>query len=251
MKGHTHAVTGLAAGAATLPYVNDFDRLPWVGQFLHGTSVTTLREQLAWVAACGGLALLADWCTRKATISQMWGPLTAIPGGAIGVAAGGHRKGTHDAVLAPLAFGAVAVWAAGHRLAAAVVLALAIGMALRACHFVIPGRVENTVIGNLVLSATGAAWCTWAGADTTWLPAAVVIGLLAHIAGDFFTTQGVPVPVVWVFTKARMGIPLASNNTWLDPAVAIACGAVLLPWQLLANTGYLTPILQAVHAATA
>ena len=36
-------------------------------------------------------------------------------------------------------------------------MALAIGLALRALNFVIPGRVENTVVGNLVLS-WGGAW---------------------------------------------------------------------------------------------
>ena len=47
--------------------------------------------------------------------------------------------------------------AAGAFWSSLLLLALAIGLALRALNFAIPGRVENTVVGNLVLS-WGGAW---------------------------------------------------------------------------------------------
>ena len=47
------------------------------------------------------------------TVSDMWGPITDVPSGAVGRLAQGHRWGTHDAVLGPLVFGALAIAAAG------------------------------------------------------------------------------------------------------------------------------------------
>ena len=127
--GHSHALSGLAAGAATLPWAP-----------VEGTVA-----QVAWVAAVGGFAMLPDLDHSGSTVSDMWGPVTDVPSGAIGRLAQGHRWGTHDAVLGPLAFGALAVAAAGAFWSSLLLMALAIGLALRALNFVIPGRTENTV----------------------------------------------------------------------------------------------------------
>ena len=103
MLGHSHATTGLAAGAALLPLA----------------PVAGTAEQLAWVAAWGGFALLPDldqgglhW--RRAlprlsgsTVATMWGPVTTALSTAVARIARGHRQGTHDVLLAPLVFGAV------------------------------------------------------------------------------------------------------------------------------------------------
>ena len=141
MLGHSHALSGLAAGAATLPWA----------------PVGGTVGQVAWIAAVGGMAMLPDLDHNGSTVSDMWGPLTDVPSGAVGRLAQGHRWGTHDAVLAPLAFGALALAAANASWSSLLLMALAIGLALRALHFVIPGRAENTVVGNLVLS-----WvCAW------------------------------------------------------------------------------------------
>lgn len=180
--GHSHALSGLAVGAATLPVAP-----------LSGTVA-----QLGWVAAVGGMAMLPDLDQRGSTISRMWGPLTEVPSGVVGKLTGGHRHGTHDAVLAPLAFGGLALAAAQATWAALLLLALAIGLALRALHVVVPGRFEETVVGNLVLS-WGGAWLLLAHSPSpTWLPWAVALGVLVHVAGDFLTCGGVPVPLVWL-----------------------------------------------------
>src|SRR3954454_4080467 len=143
MLGHSHALSGLAAGAATLPWAP-----------VQGTV-----SQVAWIAAVGGMAMLPDLDHSGSTVSDMWGPITDVPSGGIGRLAQGHRWGTHDAVLAPVAFGALALGAASAVWSSLLLMALAIGLALRALHSVVPGRAENTVVGTLVLS--------WAGA---WLP---------------------------------------------------------------------------------
>jgi membrane-bound metal-dependent hydrolase YbcI (DUF457 family) len=224
MMGHTHALSGLAAGAATLP----------------AAPVHTLREQLAWTACWGGMALLPDLDMRGTTSARMWGPISTTAATAIGWLARGHRRGTHDFIVAPIAFAALATMAATNRIASLVLLALAIGLALHAVHFVIPGNVERTWPGNLALSGVAAYLLTRDGVDTSWLPLAVAGGVLAHIAGDALTTEGVPVPGTWLLKpryRRRFGLSIADTNTWLEPAASLACGAVAV-WQLAVNTGY-------------
>ncbi|PPK97953.1 LexA-binding, inner membrane-associated putative hydrolase [Kineococcus xinjiangensis] len=200
MLGHSHATTGLAAGAALLPLA----------------PVAGTAEQLAWVAAWGGFALLPDldqgglhW--RRAlprlsgsTVATMWGPVTTGLSSGVARLARGHRQGTHDVLLAPLVFGAVTALASLWQPTAIAALALALGMALRACHVVIPGRLETTVVGNAVLSWGGAWWLTTRElGDVRWLPLAVAGGVVVHILGDWLTRGGVPVPFTWLRRRRR------------------------------------------------
>jgi membrane-bound metal-dependent hydrolase YbcI (DUF457 family) len=197
MLGHSHALSGLAAGAATLPWAP-----------AHGTVA-----QISWVAAVGGFAMLPDLDHSGSTVSDMWGPITDVPSGGIGRFAQGHRWGTHDALLGPAAFGGLAFLAADAFWSSLLLMALAIGLALRALNFAIPGRVENTVVGNLILS-WGGAWLLLAHSPSpAWLPWAVALGCLTHIAGDAITTAGIPVPVLWVFHRSRLKLlPIRTGN---------------------------------------
>ena len=205
MLGHSHALSGLAAGAVTLPWA------PVQGPV----------AQAAWVAAAGGFAMLPDLDQRGSTISRMWGPLTDLPSGVVGTLARGHRWGTHDAVVAPVVFGFLASLASGWFWSSLLVMALSIGLALRALHFVIPGRAENTVIGNLVLSF-GGAWLLLADSPSPgWLPYAVMLGVLTHIAGDLLTCEGVPLPVFWAFGRNRVKISPLRTGTVLETAVLV------------------------------
>ena len=203
MLGHSHALSGLAAGAATLPWAP-----------VEGTVA-----QVAWVAAVGGFAMLPDLDHSGSTVSDMWGPATDVPSGAIGRLAQGHRWGTHDALLAPLVFGALAVAAAGAFWSSLLLLALAIGLALRALNFVIPGRAENTVVGNLALSWGGAWLLLEHSPSPGWLPWVVTLGVLTHIAGDAITTAGIPVPLVWIARRCRLKLIPLRTGTVLERAV--------------------------------
>ena len=201
--GHSHALSGLAAGAATLPWA----------------PVTGTAGQVAWIAAAGGFAMLPDLDQRGSTISRMWGPLTDAPAGAVGLIAQGHRKGTHDAVLAPLGFGLLAYAASWYLWSSLLVLALAIGLALHALHFVIPGRSETTVIGNLILSWGGAWWLLAHLPSPAWLPYAVALGVLTHIVGDALTCGGVPVPLLWILNGGRLVFFPLRTGTMFEKAV--------------------------------
>ena len=233
--GHSHALSGLAVGAATLPWAP-----------VEGTVA-----QVAWVAAAGGFAMLPDLDHSVSTVSDMWGPATDVPSGAVGRLAGGHRWGTHDALLAPIAFGALALAAANLFWSSLLVMALAVGLALRALHFVIPGRAENTVVGNLVLS-WGGAWLLLANtSQPTWLPWAVALGVLTHIAGDLITKQGVPVPLLWLLRRQRLALTPMRTGTTLEKAVLAPLFLATAVWFVYANTGAreaLDPYLQALRA---
>ncbi|MGK5113084.1 MULTISPECIES: metal-dependent hydrolase [unclassified Geodermatophilus] len=226
MLGHSHALSGLAAGAATLPWA------PVEGPV----------AQVAWIAAVGGMSMLPDLDSSGSTVSDMWGPVTDVPSGAIGRLAQGHRWGTHDAVLAPIAFGALALAAANAFWSSLLLLALAIGLALRALHFVIPGRAENTVVGNLVLS-WGSAWLLLGHMPSpAWLPWAVALGVLTHIAGDAITKQGVPVPLIWLVRRCRVVLTPLRTGATLEKAVLAPAFVVGTLWFVYANTGVRTAV---------
>jgi hypothetical protein len=235
MMGHTHALSGLAAGAATLPLIG----------------LSTPLEQLTWVAAWGGFAMLPDLDQRSSTIARMWGPVSAVPAGLIGSLAGGHRHGTHDPIAGPVAFAALAALAARHPFSRAFLLALAIGLALRACAFAIPGRAEESALGNLVLSWS-AAWALVAHGHepARWLPIAVAGGCLVHIAGDALTHHGVPAPLATLIgSRRRIGVPLLSTGSLVETVAVATVFAALTGWQLAAKTGaggYLQAALGAI-----
>jgi membrane-bound metal-dependent hydrolase YbcI (DUF457 family) len=53
-----------------------------------------------------------------------------------------------------------------------------------------------------------AAWwiVTYGGPHVTdWLPVSVMVGIWAHLLGDAFTVQGLPIPLYWIWVK--MGGP--------------------------------------------
>ncbi|WP_461021724.1 metal-dependent hydrolase [Thalassiella azotivora] len=247
--GHSHALSGLAAGAATLPFA----------------PVHHPAEQVAWVAAWGGFALLPDldsggWTMRGpvprghgSTVARMWGPLTTTLSAAVGFVARGHRNGTHDVLLAPLVFGAVAWAAAQHPWSSLVGLALAVGLALHACHFVIPGNTETTVLGNLAISAAAAWWLTDTGHDAVpWLPVAVAGGVLVHVVGDSLTVGGVPVPFTWVRGRARRwSLRLFRTGATVEKALVAPVALTATVLLLAQHTGLTDRTIDAFRAVGA
>jgi membrane-bound metal-dependent hydrolase YbcI (DUF457 family) len=116
-------------------------------------------------------------------------------------------------------------------------MALAIGLALRALHFVIPGRAENTVIGNLAL-AWGSAWLLLDHSPSPgWLPGAVAVGVLTHIGGDFLTKEGIPVPLFWLVRRSRLSPIHLRTGAFVEKAVLVPLFSVLTVAFLFLNTG--------------
>lgn len=245
MLGHSHALSGFAVGAATLPAV----------------PTTGATEAAAWVAAVGGCAMLPDLdtggiSTRKvlprlhgSTVAQTWGPVTCLAAEGVSRVAGGHRKGTHSvlgvAVLTVLAF--AASWWFWTSLA---VLALVIGIALRSLAFAIPGRVEETWITNLAVSWAAAWWLLTAGdGSPAWLPAAVALGAAVHIAGDALTVGGVP--LAWPLHDTRQTFGLFKTGAGIERYVLAPVFLGVAVWLLWQHTGPLDPSLPDVPSLPA
>ncbi|MGH3502550.1 MAG: metal-dependent hydrolase [Nocardioidaceae bacterium] len=225
MRGHTHALTGLAAGAAALPLV----------------PVTGGAGQLGWIVAVAGMALLPDLDHPESTAARTWGPATRLLAHGLGAAAGGHRGGTHDPILAPLTFAGLA-WAASWTLTGRViVLAVAIGLALAACRLIVPGHEHASAVVNLGLSGAGGWWLATHSGTPGCLPVAVGLGVLVHIAGDALTGTGIPLPVTWIAAEPRrIGLSLLTTGGAVE-RYALAPG-------LLLTAGWLAWIH--LHAAT-
>ena len=193
--GRTHSLMGLTAGVLTLPYAP----IP-----------NSAVQHVAWVAAVGGMAMLPDLDHAGATVARMWGPVSLVTAKGVGWVARGHRWGTHDLIVAPAVFGAITYLAASYAPTRMLVLAVALGLALRALAPAIPGRAETTIVGNLAASWTGAWWLTHHEplTATAWLPWAVALGVIIHCLGDAPTEEGLPVPILWATTRWRMPLPL-------------------------------------------
>lgn len=228
--GHSHALSGFTVGAATFPLIGG------------GTA-----NHVAWVAAVGGCAMLPDLDTggistkrilprlHGSTVAQTWGPVTCLMAEGVSKVAGGHRKGTHS-VVGVAVLGGLAVAAALSFWTALFVLALVIGIALRSLAFAIPGRIEETWITNLAVS-WGAAWWLLAEGDGTpaWLPVAVVVGAVVHIAGDLLTVGGVP--LLWPFTKNRQALGLFKTGATIERALVAPAFLIATGWLLWRHMG--------------
>jgi LexA-binding, inner membrane-associated putative hydrolase len=185
MMNATHGPSGALAGLASL----------WAGYRL-GVPVE-MTTGTAWVAACTAGALLPDSDHPSSNVARLWGPLTSIPAGILGRWAGGHRAGTHDVSKgAPLLFGFVLMVGAFLPWARLGVVALLVGLTLLGFAGLIPGRLENNRLLNL-LASWGVAWAItppegWPLPVVLAIGLGVALGVLVGIAGDACTLSGVP-----------------------------------------------------------
>ncbi len=232
MMGVTHVLGGMLAGALTLPAVG-------------GSGV----QQTIWVGVCGGAALLPDLDTPTSTASRMWGPISQHAANGIGAVAQGHRWGTHDLVLAPVVVFAAAAAAVEVPWAASVLIAVVVGLTLAAFGSVGFGRLGAG--GNIAVSA-GAGWASQDVISRPemlqMLPAALAVGVVAHILGDAVTRGGIPIPLVWIRVRRRiLGSPLRTGGL-VEMALIAPALTLVLCW-VVGRHSEVLPALQ--DAATA
>lgn len=210
MLGADHATCGAIAGVATLPAH-------------HG-----LVFDAAWISAWSVAALWSDFDQSGSTASRTWGGATRVASGLLGRIVGGHRWGTHDIILAPAALYWLIVPAAMATLWSRYLLvALMLGLALRA---LLPrGTVPD--LSNLFLSIGGAWWLVTHHYDNA-LPLGAILawGVLVHALGDLLTPEGLPIPVVWIFTRRRIALPLFTTGSAVERVVVapVLCVVLLL-----------------------
>lgn len=216
MLGRNHVATGALAGLVTLPLA----------------PAQSPAGAAAWVLGWAGTALLPDLDSHGSSAARMWGPLTQLLAAVIGRVAGGHRWGTHDLVLAPALFGAVAGLLSLARAGQVVVLAVLLGLALRG--MAITGgdaRLRGAAV-NLALSCAGAWWLSGSvarGELLAMVPWVVAGGVVVHVLGDALTLSGVPVPVLWLADRRHtwsLGLFRTGGQLELllvTPVLSIAC----------------------------
>ena len=233
-------------GAATLPVV----------------PLQSLTAELTWVVAVGGFAMLPDLdtggvTTRRgfprlhgSTVALMWGPLTGLLAELLGRLFGGHRNGSHS-ILGIAGTAVVAGGLATTYPGRLFLLALAIGLALEALAFAIPGTLEELWPVNLLVSF-GSAWWLLGATGTAddrfphWMTAALLVGSATHVIGDMLTVGGIP--PLWPVSRTRVSLRLFRTGSGWERRLIAPALLVGACWLLLARTGLDAPPMLTVLA---
>jgi membrane-bound metal-dependent hydrolase YbcI (DUF457 family) len=230
MLGHSHATSGAlawAAAASSIPlsvlaYPTMSGNHGHIGStdLLFGTFITA------------GAALLPDIDHPNGTIAHSIGPVTHNLCKAVSAVSGGHRHATHSFAFVALA--AYGTWAGEHYLGRYFTLGLVffmLSLAVRALNLCPPGEKIHAYGPVIALAGFGTVLMDRSIADApSWLPFAIGLGSLVHLAGDCLTDHGCR--LFWPFTL-RTAIPIIKKTgnrveTWvLAPAMAIAAGVLL------------------------
>ncbi|WP_170297215.1 metal-dependent hydrolase [Georgenia thermotolerans] len=201
MMSHAHATTGAAAWLAVTATV------PWA----LGLMPLPPSEVLAGAVVTAGAALLLDADHHAGTIARSLPPVSRWVTRGLGKLSGGHRHATHSlvgvlgaGVLARL-LAEVRVPVAGEefQLGAWFIIVLLVAYAAKAL------RLTRGWLSSWAVSLTAGFTATWFAPETTWwLPSAVVLGCLCHLAGDALTSEGVP--LLWPLRPD----PLVETPLW-------------------------------------
>jgi len=193
MMGANHAITGAAAWVAVTASMPEFTSglLPLgpVGVF-------------TGAIVCAGAALLPDADHHNGTIAHSVPVVGSVITGAIGQMAGGHRQGLHSllatgGVLAlSLVLGLVQMSTelfGQIPIGAAVATMALVAFATKALKLTSGSWVLPWIVGFL----TAAFIVLFAPTEVNWLPVAITLGFVVHLAGDMLTIGGVPVLWPW------------------------------------------------------
>lgn len=230
MLGHSHAVGGALAWAATAPLLPQYAGIA-VGP----------RDLLVGTLVTAGAALVPDLDHHDSTIANFLGPPSELAARVMSFLSGGHRKGTHSFFFVGLA--GVATWAGVEYVGRWFVLGtvfVLLALAIKALHLCPPGDGAK-VYGTVGLMALAGTWttATFLPGAWDWLPYAMAVGCLAHIAADCLTDRGCP--LLWPLSRTRIALPLISRTgnlveTWVIVPL-MALGTMALLWHTLTPAG--------------
>lgn len=174
MLGATHSRSGTTSCALLTAAA------PLVGIHPHWPAMA------AGTLACAGAALLPDLDHPSATIANCFGAVSEAFARFVHHVSGGHRHATHSLLF--VAFAYLATWlgvSVGGGWFAMPALFVLFAFGIRAMHLA-PG-----ISALVAAAAAGFFWLVLDG-DYGWLPVAVGVGTLAHLAGDCLTKEGCP-----------------------------------------------------------
>lgn len=194
MMGAHHAATGAAAWVAltsTLPHLPAF-----------GTVAMSPAEVAVGAVVCAGAALVPDADHSSATIAHSAGMLSRMATRLVSAGTGGHRNGTHSAV------GAIAVlllaaaftsqgWISATPWSPYVLGAGMLAAVMLAFSFKVVRLARSWPLAWILGTGVAAAITVWAPALWQWLPLAIAVGWIVHLAGDLLTVGGLP--LLWPF----------------------------------------------------
>lgn len=175
--GRSHAVSGMLA------WITSGAIAPILG--IH----PSIPDLALGALACAGAALLPDLDLPGSSAAGVFGRASDRLAGLIHRAAGGHRHATHSLLIAAATTGvtALATFLGGTWIAAPLLFVLA-AMTFRAWH-----TAPALGVFTAAMLATAVAITTHLGVTQLgWMPAAVGIGYLTHLAGDCLTAHGCP-----------------------------------------------------------
>lgn len=214
MLGHTHALSGMVAGAAA----GSLALHPHAAPLALFTGVVTAYALAPDLDHCG------------TTEARSFGFITEVFAWMVEKISGGHRHGTHSAVGVAAFTGAA--WLAclfrhtwPGRITLGVLLAVGFASAMDALR--IGGHA-----GNLIACGLATVMC-WTGYGLAFVPLAAALGAGTHIAGDMLTRCGCP--LAWPATMREFHL--------LPPRMRFTTGNAAEHWivtpLLLAGFGYL------------
>lgn len=175
---------------------------------------TAWPEILTFAVVTAGTAMWPDWDHPSATAANSWGPASRAVSRLVVAVCGPHRHGAHSVLTA--GFLGVVVAGASVWLADRVPLLslLPIVLVFLAASLSIGVLWKSKGPLNEALGAALAAAVYFGEVDASWLPVAVTLGCLAHIAGDALTDK--PQKMFWPISD-RMIPSLGLFKTGMQP----------------------------------
>ncbi|GAA4559668.1 metal-dependent hydrolase [Planotetraspora kaengkrachanensis] len=232
MMGHSHALSGAVAWLAVSPALIALPGLTSPELATVTGPLASPPELIAGAVICAGAAMLPDLDHPSATIAQTFGPATWLLSKGVNFISGGHRHATHSLLFAALAGVGSHLLAHYTPVGRDILIALMIGLALRAIGIGIPNKTITSAVLNVALTAGLFGAFFIMGVTYSWLGFAIGIGCLAHIVGDCLTERGCP--VLWPI-KARWLLPWdigfktgkKFENQIVGPVLSVAVVALL------------------------
>jgi membrane-bound metal-dependent hydrolase YbcI (DUF457 family) len=191
MMGKTHALTGLAGGM--------------LGAYLAHVGI---GEGIAGVALCAGAAILPDIDHPRSTVSNVYGPLTRGFCWIMTKLTGGHRRGTHS-LPGIFALGVVAQGGVTYRETIPGMVALSLIMILCLAGGIRLLKISGWIDDVLPIPVVIGVVC-FTTVPLTWVPIAVMLGCVIHVAGDMVTKTGCP--LLWPFSQTNTKLGLFKTN---------------------------------------
>ncbi|WP_239114965.1 metal-dependent hydrolase [Planotetraspora kaengkrachanensis] len=230
--GHSHALSGAVAWLAVSPALIALPGLTSPELATVTGPLASPPELIAGAVICAGAAMLPDLDHPSATIAQTFGPATWLLSKGVNFISGGHRHATHSLLFAALAGVGSHLLAHYTPVGRDILIALMIGLALRAIGIGIPNKTITSAVLNVALTAGLFGAFFIMGVTYSWLGFAIGIGCLAHIVGDCLTERGCP--VLWPI-KARWLLPWdigfktgkKFENQIVGPVLSVAVVALL------------------------